>query len=433
MPTLSVKNFSCIDEATFELAPVTIFIGPQASGKSVLTKLFYFFASIFNEQYPSAEDGDSIRVFKKRICQKFYEWFPPTAWGKKPFQIDYIAGPFRCRISRKENNRRILDEIELNFSDFFESQYSKLVMSYRRFQKHKLSDDEFDPQSLDQSWKVRQDSSRMLSSILKNEFINYQLFIPAGRSFFANLGKAIAMLEHGSQLDDLTKSFGRIFTSLLDNKGFYFFGDKPNPKVKEFINYQKKEISSVFGGEIKLSKNDTHVSTKDGRKIPFSALSSGQQELLPLLLIIQHFTKVQASKTNKATDVIYIEEPEAHLFPTAQGELTAHLAAVSNFISPYGHLFITTHSPYVLSKLNTLIKAFSTAATNENRQTVSDIVPEQLWLAPGRVSAYALQDGLLRSIKDASGLLDGEYLDQISDEISADFMALLEIEANASR
>ncbi len=41
--TLTVKNFSVIKEAKLEFAKITVLIGPQASGKSLLCRLAFFF------------------------------------------------------------------------------------------------------------------------------------------------------------------------------------------------------------------------------------------------------------------------------------------------------------------------------------------------------------------------------------------------------
>jgi len=40
--TLTVKNFSVIKEAKLEFGKITVLIGPQSSGKSLLCKLAYF-------------------------------------------------------------------------------------------------------------------------------------------------------------------------------------------------------------------------------------------------------------------------------------------------------------------------------------------------------------------------------------------------------
>jgi len=430
VPTLTVEKFSCIESASLELRPVTILIGPQASGKSVLTKLFYFFAGLLSSQYTSAENGMSLKAYEKKVARDFAELFPPSAWGRKQFVIEYTAGKFRCKISRRATARKIYDETLVEFSAFFKTGYDVLVSEYREATKATKKQDEFSTHRFNLGWRVQSNSYKRLMKNLGEEFISSQYFVPAGRSFFTNLGKAIAMLEHGSQLDELTKRFGRVFTTLLDGENFYYYGDKPPQRIRDFIKSQDTETANIFGGDIKLSRNDRHVATFDGRKIPFSVLSSGQQELLPLILFIRHFTRMVISDRDKTSDLLYIEEPEAHLFPSAQDALTAHLAAVSNFTAPSGHMFITTHSPYVLAKLNTLIKAFLVATLNDgDKKAVEKVIPRAQWLAPARVAAYALQSGKLAPIKDESGLIDGEYLDSISSDISADFMALLGIES----
>ncbi|MGN6154570.1 MAG: AAA family ATPase [Sphingomicrobium sp.] len=432
MPTLTVTNFSCIKSALLDLRPITILIGPQASGKSVLTKLFYFFSQIDESLYSAAEDGDTIRVLKRNVAEQFVEWFPPSAWGKQPFSIKYDAGPWSLEATRRESGKRVHDQVEFTFSTFIESHYETLRKQYRAATRTTKNEDDLSVRFISRTWEIRGASFRYLVQALGQELIGYQMFVPAGRAFFTNLQKTIAMFEYGSQLDEVTKGFGRLFTQMLDGEFFVPMPEKPAARSKEFFTRQKNELTSIFGGEIKLGRNDRHVTTPDGRKIPFSVLSSGQQELLPLLLALRFFARLASDQREKYTSLMYIEEPEAHLFPTSQGRLTSHLAGLSNFIAPSGKMFITTHSPYVLSKLNTLIKAHSVATLHSDlRDQVASIIPAQQWIAAANVGAYSLAQGKLSSIQHSSGLIDADYLDAISEEISLDFMRLLEIEASA--
>ena len=52
MTRLTVNQFSCIEQADVELANLTIIIGPQASGKSVISKLVYFFQETILQYTP---------------------------------------------------------------------------------------------------------------------------------------------------------------------------------------------------------------------------------------------------------------------------------------------------------------------------------------------------------------------------------------------
>jgi len=59
---------------------------------------------------------------------------------------------------------------------------------------------------------------------------------------------------------------------------------------------------------------------------------------------------------------------------------------------------------------------------------VNEIIPEKYWVKPGDFKAYSIHDGKLQSIMDTeTGLINGEYLDAISNKIGGDFDALLRI------
>jgi len=157
-----------------------------------------------------------------------------------------------------------------------------------------------------------------------------------------------------------------------------------------------------------------------GRKIPLSALSSGQQELLPIVTVLPWFSG------GKNGSLCYIEEPEAHLFPSTQSLLVQALVIAAHSTS----LVITTHSPYVITKINNLLKAGSLGRKqNENlRKQLEAQIPRRAWLTPKTVRAYAMKDGVLTSILADDGLIDADYLDSISSDLSCEFSSLLEIE-----
>ena len=74
MIILSVSKFSCIDEAEIQLGDLTILIGPQASGKSVLSKLIYFCYNIMLQQHFRAiEEEKTLDEFKESVASRFQE------------------------------------------------------------------------------------------------------------------------------------------------------------------------------------------------------------------------------------------------------------------------------------------------------------------------------------------------------------------------
>ena len=54
---------------------------------------------------------------------------------------------------------------------------------------------------------------------------------------------------------------------------------------------------------------------------------------------------------------VFLEEPEAHLFPSTQKDIMYDLVKILNR-NKWSSIFITTHSPYILSSLNNLIAAY---------------------------------------------------------------------------
>jgi len=92
-------------------------------------------------------------------------------------------------------------------------------------------------------------------------------------------------------------------------------------------------------------------------------------------------------------------------------------------------LVITTHSPYVLSKLNNLLFAGNLIKRMpELTDSVKKIVPESAILQPDFVRSYAIQEGYTKNLIDEDGLIDGEYLDSISGHIAEQFNSLLMLE-----
>lgn len=419
MPILTVKNFSCIEDATIELSKMTVLIGPQASGKSVLSKLIYFFVDLLEYQFSIIDDSRSLDEFSERVKQRFVEWFPISAWGKAKFSLQYKSGKYEVRISRNAYNKEINDNIRLYFSAFFKTQYQALLNSGKKTPgssaKERLEHE------FERRYQLRRISAKFLRENLGDDYYSSQLFIPAGRSFFTSLGRAVMAFEHGQILDPITIQFGRTFSSFrgLENDVF------SNSSVASQL---LKNLGELMGGDIVYEGEKAYIVSKDGRKVPYSALSSGQQELLPLVMVL---CMMGAYFDRNDHQLLYIEEPEAHLFPLAQSKLIAILTGYALDKRRPSTLIMTTHSPYVLAKLNTLLKAGQlglSASTKKITNAVAAIVPPSQWLPPDSLSAYALIDGKAVDIIDKEGFVDGDYLDDVSSVISAEFSALLDVE-----
>jgi len=327
------------------------------------------------------------------------------------------------------------DSVAISFSEWFNEFYDASLQLYVKSEQR-----ESDKQGPDlvndifeRSWRIRRTITERLMSQLGDEYLSQQTFIPAGRAFFTSIGRLVAGFEQSGSLDPITIKFARLFANLRSHSA-EGFSIRLSQVSDEFLARRKLFMTKLFGGEIKYDADSEYVETDDGRKIPFASLSSGQQELLPMWSLLDYFGERDSIRGRrplgpKSRDLLYIEEPEAHLFPSAQSLLMEFL--IGSIVSERNRrsVVITTHSPYIMSKLNVFLKAGQLSRRKRRNSDINDIVPRDCWLNASDLSAFAIEDGELRSLLDEDGLIDGAYLDGVSEQISLEFSKLLEIES----
>ena len=160
-------------------------------------------------------------------------------------------------------------------------------------------------------------------------------------------------------------------------------------------------------------------------KVNLAHASSGQQESLPMLIVlgILPFVKIDEKVG------FFIEEPEAHLFPVSQKAVISLLALITN--KTQHQFFITTHSPYLLTALNNCIIAHETyaAADEAGKQKVLEIMPEHQHIAFADVAAWTVtEQGTIESILDQEAQIIGaSILDGVSQHFETVTNELLDI------
>jgi predicted ATPase len=416
---LTVKNFAGITDLEIEIKRINILIGPQASGKSVCAKLLFYFKNFVWEILSVVENEQTKRNLDSNYSQKFEEYFPPDSWGKQDFFIRYEVANIFIEVSRKKESK---GKIVLSYSELFKKEFTELRNLFKKIRTHSSEED---PKymSLDRfrtSLMLRDIFVDFLVTSIGREAAFSQLFIPAGRSFFANLQNNIfSFLSSNNGLDPFLREFGSIYEN-IKREGLSI-NRLENKDIQEEIDTL---IENSLCGKHVHEKGKDFLEVPDGRRISIANSSSGQQETLPLTVMLAALSCQLSSHT------VYIEEPEAHLFPSAQRNIVELIATVFNCRKEQLQFFITTHSPYVLTALNNLLQAgllYQESSGDVQRQ-LEKIVSRYKSLDVSDLSAYVLMDGKCRSIVcPETGLIDAKVIDSVSDDLAIEFEQLLNL------
>jgi predicted ATPase len=424
---LIIKNFAGIKELEIEVKRINILIGPQASGKSVCAKLLFYFKNFVWEILSVVENEQTKRNLDSSYSKTFEEYFPPDSWGNYDFFIKYEISNVFIEVSRKQDSK---GKILLKYSDFFKKEL-KGLRSLLRKAKEKSSDKNANYERLDRLYLTRQvlrdNLIDSLSSSLCKEAAFNQLFIPAGRSFFANLQSNIfSFLSSNNALDPFLRAFGSTYENIKSTR-LRFRNRLGEKDVREMHDEINRLIEKSLCGKHVHEKGKDFLEVADGRRINVANSSSGQQETLPLTIMLAALPFLVAPRSGQT---VYIEEPEAHLFPSAQRNVIELIATVFNYRKEKLQFFITTHSPYVLTALNNLLQAglLYEESSQDVLHQLEKIVPRYKALTTSDLSAYVLANGKCSSIICSdTGLIDAKVIDSVSDELAIEFDKLLSL------
>lgn len=408
---LTVKNFSVIKDAELEFGKITVLIGPQSSGKSLLCKLAYFLGrEVTNIAIDRVVNRFEYSDFTIATQKEFSNWFPKGGWGNESWSIVFSANEFEITVTSPSLSEPNSDPV-VRFSDAFRSAYIRRIEETLEDQQRRG----FPP--LVEG--LRSLAATSFMELAGRSVWDNSTYIPTERSYFVDTKKGYRALE--GDADQISSRFAVVFADSLNP-------DHPTARVSEYL-----------GGKVVTGQDGWSFAFRDGRFLPLSHLSSGSKETLPILAVLDLYEFRRSSGRHLPSAELYghklysfdeftVEEPEASVFPKTQYDLVKEFAALTNEASFVPYFTITTHSPYILSAFNDLIEAGRLGEQSQLHAEVNDVIPEKYWVKPGDFKAYSIHDGKLDSIMDKeTGLINGEYLDAISNKIGGDFDALLRI------
>lgn len=417
---LRIKNFAGIREASFELSRMNIFIGPQASGKSICAKLLFYFKDIVRRIFLDIANGQTKSQMRTNHKDRFLKYFPPACWSKGMFEIEYSFGELWVRIDRKESES---STINITYSRY----YDLLLQTGRKALKKQQFEAETEPSKeldIDVQNLLRLTISDKVAQEIGAVLSNQNYFIPAGRSFFSTMQSSVFTFIAGNVgIDPFLAEFGRLYEST--RRLFNAPANSRGKRAKVVDDY----TSQLICGTYKRAGGSDYIQSHDGRQVTVENSSSGQQEVLPLALLLARIARTAVGTTRST---IFVEEPEAHLYPSAQREIVHLLSAVADLSTrnTSSQYVITTHSPYILSALNNLMYGGKIAREDSTAKgKVTKIFGEAVLIDPIYVRAYMMSDGSVKGIIDSeTELVKATILDNVSGDLAQEFETLVDIQ-----
>lgn len=438
---LIVKNFGPIKSVDLNLRNVNVFIGPQATGKSALAKIYTIFKAprkfLRNTENDSLNDASRTVTLFENILEEynidsfinsnteieFDSELHHITYGdgritytpkllKRIYQIEELKKNFQA-------NEQELKEIILGLTRNF----ILISLSIRSLLSEKSTEElpKVRLEELDEFKNLSEETFEEIVDFIKELEIalstHTALYIPAERSFINIVKNASLNLMHNNvPIPKHILSFG---------------AELEKSTIKEIdLNFlQKGLVYKNINGEDRIFTNSSH-------SIKLSDSASGIQSAVPILIPILFGERTFNHRS------FVIEEPELNLFPLAQYELIKLLESQrrESYWEDYGTIHTyTTHSPYILSAINNLLYAYKVSIklmpklkgknsekSEKVKRLVNSIVSAQI--NPNYFTAYQISDGMADSILDReSGLIIDNYIDDASDKLADDFEALTDL------
>jgi predicted ATPase len=457
----TIHNLARIDDAQFEIKNLTIFVGKNSTNKSYASHIVYKLNKIlshlkpksnnFNQlfiQYIKDENNnhliESIKSLEKKIVER-----EVTEYDDDLLQLLMLDDEVREVVFSFDNFNinGLIENVDLYITNYITNEINKSFNINSNILKKIKIIDTNDINILDNnqikivSSEEESDHIRLLQFIFKQVVEKYyntkaaqeEFYFPASRTGFVlafdEIVSGVLRDRFGGQptatkLTEPTIDFISGFSDIKSGK----FGDELKTinlfERHQNSNTQKKKMKELFEfienriikGKIieeKKEQNYTqfYLKPKNSNKLELHLTSSATVELLPLVVFLKHFSKIEDR-------LLVIEEPEAHLHPKAQIEMARLLVMLVN---AGAKVLVTTHSDYILNEISNCIKLFDSNQDKVKQYLKKLKLSQDTIISKDDVSAYLFKDSnekteVIPLIIDKYGIANDNF-DDILDEL----------------
>lgn len=395
---IKIKNFGPIKEADIDIAPLTIFIGPNSSGKSYLSLLIHSILNSYNNlglNFYNKIRHDCVNKFLENDTESFKEFKDslneyinskpklsddPFKFPAEKFKIiledsfgqvlndlieEKLKGNFSNNLNKLNQFQKFPFEFSFNNNSFINEdgnlKLNKFFIDLNSVKNEGLSSENDNIAS----FQINEDIvSIKLNYILWHNFFDKdEYFIET--IFMMIVSSVMDLFNHTSYYlsaigDELFKDinffiskginddldFSNIQKELLTN----FFKVREDMEHGPFYNLAIGLEHELLGGELQFKKGEIKdellfVDEEYGIDFELGLTSSFIRELTPLIIYLKYF--LQKGNT------LIIEEPENHLHPRNQRILVKYFVKA---INEGLNIILTTHSDYIIEQFNNFVR-----------------------------------------------------------------------------
>jgi len=383
---LTLENFGPLRKAEIDLKPMTIFIGPNNSGKTYTATMIY--ALLRSVERANLRPGDPIRSFQswesdaKAVNTAWKRWKSLARLRENglPRKLDkgtvvelaqVFAKPLAEQLNREIRrcwppaggplNRAGTKHFQLDFHSeplsFIHEQDSRSLQIRPPKEPVKTPEGMMEllsplmrgespaPDQMDKYMRL----ADIGSPVLFSAFDRAAYYIPASRVGIFRTYRMItdSALDRFEWTDHSQPGAHLVGVDLDLIRYFINLPQAPGPDP--FPRIAAEMAKELIGGDIEIMWTDKRLPPIIlikivEREISPQHASSADCAMLPVLLF--------ASFLVRRGDLLIIDEPEAHLHPQNQKILAKYLV---KFVRAGVNLIITTHSEYLLAKLSNFV------------------------------------------------------------------------------
>lgn len=437
MRKLTIKNIGAIKHVDLELNRINVFIGPQSSGKSTISKILCY--CMWVEKHCSYDFDSKKEEVESDFYANLIKFHRLDGYFNSSSYIEYegvnIKFTYIHHIKQVYIHRRV--------TTFYKYPKISYIPAERNFIASILNYDKYNGENdvlsnFGYDWNeartsiVEQDMSHVLDRDIAYRYKNGSDYISDG----------------GVELQLRFASSGVLsFTPLYITLKYLLFNIYEDKKSLSFNQrtWVKDEITKGMDilDQIKIDHNEMcNTSSLDRHKEIIKSLidlsKNSYFDTLPALadtkfsnefisksvsLLSIGFKNINQYFDYKYTQ-LFIEEPEQNLSPITQLRLINELFVLLNNSDRENNLILTTHSPYVLFTINNCIMR-SIVKDNIPEDLRSELVGDKAAIDPKEISIYQIEDGRIHKIQDKDGNLNDNFINNAYKENSNEYFSLL--------